>query len=529
MATYTQYSQSWLEDTTVIRIILVVAEVYNNVTSTTNTVYFSNAPYVTTDGSILFNPVIRRNVTLSETLTPDGTGAMTFGDIELDNQNGELDEYLDSTKYVWSNTSIKIYYGDPQWVCENLSEIQTKFLTIFNGIIDDIDSRVRNTLNIKFRDKLERLNTPLTETKLGTYGTWNGGQTNQDSIVPVVLGEVFNISPLLIDPSTLEYQYNSGNTEGIVEVRDNGYPIYNLSRTGGANITLSTGKFKLTKQPAGTITCSIKGVAESVLFSLTGGNYSASYTTYRNDIAAVVAEIVTRYGKSSTRLSFSDLDLENFYNFQQSNAQPIGIVINDTTNVLTVIRQIASSLGCQVYFNRVGLLQILQYGTPFSNNLAVTSIDNTDIMYNSLEIIQRPAVIGSIKIGYCKNYTVQNSLTTSIPQNHKDSYNEEWLTTTVNDNTTINLYKLSSDAQQQDTQLITTASAQGEATRRLNLYKTQKMIIKFRGTSRLLSLKLGQAVLLTHERFGLELGKQCQVISLSPNWTTNTVDVEVLV
>jgi hypothetical protein len=81
MATYTQYSQSWLEDQDSIKIVLVVARVYNVLTSTTNTLYFSNAGYVTSDGLISFDARIRRNVTLSETLSSEGTGAMTFGDI----------------------------------------------------------------------------------------------------------------------------------------------------------------------------------------------------------------------------------------------------------------------------------------------------------------------------------------------------------------------------------------------------------------------------------------------------------------
>lgn len=102
---------------------------------------------------------------------------------------------------------------------------------MFDGISTDIDSKSRNVLNIKIRDKLEKLNTPVTEELLGNYFQ---GQIvsesvtvnqNRNSLKPLVFGEVHNISPILADSTQLEFMVNNGPVESIIEVLDNGVPV----------------------------------------------------------------------------------------------------------------------------------------------------------------------------------------------------------------------------------------------------------------------------------------------------------------
>lgn len=725
MATYTQYSQSWLEDSDSIKIVLVVAEVYNITANTTYTLYFSNAGYVTSDGLISFDARIRRNVTLSETLNADGSGAMTFGDIELDNQNGELDVYLDLAQYVWNNRNIKIYYGDPSWSCTSTA-LATTFLKIFDGVISDVDSRSRVSLNLKIRDKLERLNTAVTEDKLGTVANWGyGGQQSQDAIKPLIFGEVFNQTPLLIDPNygvnfRPRYQFSNGVAEQLIEIRDNGVPIYNNTITNSQiTVDLQSGTFVLYTLPKGVVTCSAQGVHSSVdlvvgdntptltlpsnftktdntvtktgitdiwdssafttvpyvdgasveitrsqcsipgppvttvqvpsviglsqvanvsqVYTSTNLDYAfldtgtqlqvyisgtqittftgtmPSFTTtsklaikyngynvswyvddvlvhsiivtanlslyghislqlkdtfvstfrykpfrYVNTIANLVALIATEYGKvktatrESARLLPSELDYTNLNDFNVLNAQPVCALVADTQNVLTVCRALAASVMAQVFITRTGLLQILKYGTGYpsiatiqtnaaalaaaGNSSAVAlktpviyAITEQDIKYNSLVISSRPELQAAYRLAYAKNYTIQNNLITAIPDTHKDSFKEEWLTVTKTDSTAAGLYNLSTEAKEVATQLVSSTDAETECQRRLDYYKTSHTVYKFTGTPKLLGLQLGQAVTLTHSRFNLTNGPTGQVISLSPNWTTGSVEVEVLI
>lgn len=677
---YTQYEQAWLEDSSAIRIVLVEAQVYNVLTSTNTYLYLSTDNYITTDGSISFLSIIKNNITLNETLSADGSGAMTFGDIEIANHNGEYDTYFDKDKYVWSNRTIKIYYGDARWTCANLAEIVSKFKNIFNGVIDDADSRNRVSFNIKIRDKLERLNAPLTSDKLGPYGTWAGGQQNIDAIKPLVFGEVFNITPMVMDPSFLKYMFNNASSNALVEIRDNGAPlqttivtglvisatvssgvitaaslsaggsnymisdkvyvidsnsnnnaiftanmqtvssvntlsilsvtsgvisigmkvtgigipsntvinggsgssftvnntlptstsvsitgvntiaVINITGVDGAgavtsiiveaggtgylgNGTKSTGLYKistnrefsavdnsvgifcLAKQPAGTITCSVRGVNNSI--NLTTGALVAG--TYSNNIASIVSLIATQYGKENTRFSYTDLDLTNL---SAAASSLTGVVVSDTANVLTVCKQIVNSIGCQLFITRVGKLQILRYGAGYVNDRDITTVTESDIVYNSLAISNRLGVVGAVKLGYAKNYTVQSNLLTRILPAHKDMFAQDWLSLTELNQFVIAKYALSQDITQTDTQLIDYAEALTEAKRRLDFYSSQRIVYKFTGISKLLGLKLGQQVTLIHSRFNLYnsgSGVIGQVITLSPNWSTNRVDVEVII
>lgn len=526
------YSQAWLESPSAIRGLLVEVQVYDVVAAANTTFYLSTMGYVTTTADVIYNPILNNGIQLTESLDVTGSSAgLSYGDLEINNPIGEYDNWLDSTKYIWTNKSINIYYGDPSWVCADLTAVRSTFKLIFSGVIADIDSRSRTSINIKLRDKLERLNAPLTEAVLGTTGTWAGGQTNTESIKPLVFGEVFNVEPLLTDPSTFTYMFNNGASELLIEIRDNGVPIYTHNGTtvtlnadvpNVVNLTTST--FVLSRPLAGTCTISVQGINNSINLA-TGALVTG---TYVNNIANLIALIVTQYGKSTTRFTAADLDLTNLSTFQTNNQQKVGVIISDRENVLSICQQLATSIGAQLYVNRLGLLQLLKIGAPTADT--TVAITEDDIIHFSLAISNKVAVAAATSIGYCKNWATQTGLITGIPAQHKAFFAAEWPDPKINaDATTKTNYSLDSLPVQKDTLLITDTDAATEAARLTTYYKTPRIVYKFTGTSRLLSLVLGQAVTLTHNRFNLTDGKTGQVVGLSPDWLNGTVEVEVIV
>lgn len=630
-------TQAWLEDQTSIRCLLVEITARNVLTSTETTFYLSNMGYITTSADVVYLPYLTGSLQTTESLSIEGTLSMSFGDIQVANLNGDLDTWLDSTKYIWVNRSIKVYLGDPRWVCVNLASVQTTFEKIFDGIVADVDSSARDSINIKVRDKLQRLNYPLTDNILGIYGTWAAGQANQDTIRPLIFGEVNNISPILIDPSKLEYMFNdtsvgtfitnttfgsnvitcnstagfavnkpivitfsttaypstfgnivSGTTyyiktvnstttftiatvstggatntaavfglttaalsttgnatnlvqaevnttssELLIEIRDNGVPVYTDAaayttaggtRPQGATVTLSTGKFTLTSPASGTVTASVQGVKRSVNLTAPG---SLVEGTYVNNIANIIALIVTQYGQGNQRLSFSDIDLVNFNAFSTNNTAAVGVAVLDRTNTLNVCQEIANSANAQMFFNRAGLLQLLQLGTNTTD--ATMSITDSDILHHSLRISNRTEVVAATKIGYCLNYTAQTALAASIPGTANTMFADPWYSNTVVDTAVQSLYKLTTAPVQKDTKLIAGADSLALATYLNNYFKVPRTIYSFTGTAKLMYLKLGQGVTLTHNRFGLNAGKSGQVITLAPDWANGTVNVEVII
>lgn len=526
------YSQTWLEDTSSIRGILVEVSISTGGGSAL-LLYLSSMPYITTSADVTFDPVIANSVQFGETLSLDGSASISYGDIEVYNHNGVYDSWLDPSQYNWVNGTVKVYYGDPKWVCANLAAVRTTFKLVFEGSIEDIDSKSRSYLNIKLRDKAERLNTAITEQTVGIRAEWPdpATQPNIDQVVPLVFGEVFNYEPVLLDPNNLVYQFNQGASERLIEVRDNGVPVYTDYDSGTdltdglVSLNLTTSTFQLRYQPAGTITVSVQGVKQSVNLS-TG----ALEATYSNNIAKIIALIVTQYGLSTRRLSASELDLANFSAFSTAVTYPVGYLVTDRENVLDVCQMIAGSVGAQLYLNRDGKLQILRAGVT-TGDTSVTITDN-DILFDSLEMSEKVPVVASVNLNYAKNWSVQSNLQTGIPDAAKKSFSTEWYNAIYTDGTAQSKYKLEKVTNPKDTALITRAAAEAEATRLVNYYKQPRIKYKFTGTASLISLKLGQPVVLLHSRFGLYnsgSGKSGQVVGLSVDWLKGTVEVEVLV
>lgn len=483
---------AWLKDPSAIRVTLV--EVVARVSGVETTRYLSTRAYVTgaadTPANMAYLPVAVTGMKFTEELSLTGDASLSAGDIEIHNLNGERDSWLND---IWDNRQVQAFIGDVRWP-------RSDFRMIFNGIVATIGApSSRDVLNLKIRDKLQQLNTPMIETKLG------GTTPNKDSILPLTFGEAHNISALFTNPTTLEYQVHDSAVEDIFEVRDNGLPV-SITKTN------STGKFVLNQQSAGAITVSVQGDK--------GGG------TYRNTVSALIQRIVTGYGKASQRFTSGDLDATNLAAFESAHTQPVGAYFSDRTNVLVACQLLATSIGAQLAMSRLGLLRLIQISLPAGGTPTV--VNETQIVERSLTVSQRPEVIAAVTLGFNKNYTVQGDLVTTIPQQHKDLFAQEWLTSVKSDSTTATNYKLDILPPQQDTALLRRTDADTEAQRRLDLWKVARTVYKFEGTADLLLLELGGAVTLYNRRYNLAAGVTGMVISLAPDWDTGRVIVEVL-
>lgn len=481
---------NWLLSPSALKCVLVEATAL--VGGTPTTFYISNRGYTTSPSDIPSNvsyePIIKGGLDVSSSILDSETGTLSWGDIELDNYDGVRDDWLN---YIWKNKTIKVFIGDMAWV-------RTDFKLIFDGVIEDISCRDRQSMNILLRDKMQLLNTTMSDAVLG------GTTSNKDRSIPLCFGECHNVTPLLVDPVNLLYQVHNGEIEGIIEVRDDGVPV---------TVTkyLSTGKFKLVNSPVGTITASVQGAKFS------GGYY--------NTVGNLVQLITQNYGK--TPLVSTDIDTTSFINFESSNTQPVGIFLDDKTDVISVVSELAKSVGAVVLFSPEGRLQIKKI--DLTSPIATRSITDSDILYESLNINEKPSVIAAVNLNYCKNYTVQSSLETGIPAEHIQMFAKEWLEASASDATVATQYGLPTKVDKTDTLLLDTAAATTEATRRLNLYKVQRYVFGFTTDISSLGINIGEYISLTSSRYGLNATKVGQVVSKTVNWFDNSISYEVLV
>jgi len=179
---------SWLSSPSAFRCILVEANV--NVSGSETTRYLSNRGYVTeaseSPANTAYRALIIGGVKLSETLSLETNGTLSYGEIELDNTDATLDSWLED---VWENRGVSVFFGDSRWA-------RSDFRLVFKGMLGGISSQRRERLNLFLRDSLQRLNTPITDSKLG------GTTPNKDKLIPLTFGECHKVSPQLTDAAT---------------------------------------------------------------------------------------------------------------------------------------------------------------------------------------------------------------------------------------------------------------------------------------------------------------------------------------
>lgn len=517
MAKTVEQFKAWLKTSSHIRRILVeVDDVTTSTGTNSTTMYFSNGAFTSgssdTPASKAYLPVIVAGVSFGESFSTSGEISVSFGDIELDNTNGTFDTVYPNL--IWTRKPIRIYLGDPNWP-------KNDFKLLFNGLVADVSARDRNTINLVIVDKLQGFATAISET------TITNTDSNTPQLVPLCFGECFNVTPLLVNKSTLEYQVHTGSIEDIIEVRDNG-ALVSITKN------LAAGKFTLNQAPYGQITCSVQG-------DNTGG--------YTDLIGGIIKKIVTNFGPTANRLSNTDIDITNFTNFDSTYAnRKVGVYISDRQNILDVCTQIAGSTNAKLVFsvgplssdNDVGKLRLVKLK---ANTSAVTdvgtgqayTITGSDIEERSINVTEKIPVKAATKIAYCKNYTVQASgLANGLPVAHVEFFKTEWLYTPDNTLVTVKSnYKLTSEVPQEDTLLITRVGAVAEATERLsfwydNINNRQRYVYTMTGYPHLFDLQLGDGVSLTNRRFNLSntIGT---IISINRDWIRGRVEIGVLV
>jgi hypothetical protein len=485
---------AWLKSSAAYRVVLIEAAV--QIGGVESVVYFATKPFTTGPGDAPANttylPIATVGRLFTERLLLDGEGGLSAGELELENVGGARDAWA-GPGYIWNNRSIKAYIGDVRWG-------RADFRMIFNGIVADIAPRGRQALALKLRDKMQRLNTPVSEAKLGGTGE------QRDALLPIALGQVFNVTPLLINAAILKYQVHAGAIDSIIEVRDNGAPV---AFTPG----LAAGTFQLQSAPAGVVTASVRGAAA-------GG--------YVDTAAQLVKRLVTSYGKASDRFTDADIDLANIAAFDAVHQQSLGVYSTARQNVLAACQMLLGSVGAQLVMSRLGLARLIKVALPGAGTPVVIRPEH--MVDGTLQPAARTDVVGAVKLGFARAWTAQDAGTlANLPEVHKALFSEEWLSTTKTDQATLATYRLNAEPVQVDTMLLTRADADAEAQRRLDLWKVPRTTYEFEGVPELLSLELGQAVTVYAPRFGMDAGVTGIVISLAPDWETGRVTVGFLV
>jgi len=187
--------KTWLKTPEkILRILIEITNVTdvsgNTVTNSwasNGTIYLSNGAFTSSTSDNPANksylPIVLTGVDFSQSLSSSGEISVTYGDIEIDNFDGKNDTIYSTM--VFTKKPITIYLGDPNWS-------KSDFKVLFRGIVADVVAKDRNTINIIIGDKLQYLDTTLSEDTI-----LQQSKGNTLDLKPVTFGECFNITPLI--------------------------------------------------------------------------------------------------------------------------------------------------------------------------------------------------------------------------------------------------------------------------------------------------------------------------------------------
>lgn len=265
-------------------------------------------------------------------------------------------------------------------------------------------------------------------------------------------------------------------------------------------------------------------VEETKVFSVSPAEVTTP-GSYLNRVGTLVPYVVKNFGKESERFTDDDLDLVQLAAFDAAHQQPVGLWIPDRMNVIEACEKLASSLGAQTTMSRTGKLRLIKVDAP---GTSTRDIYEHQMVAHSFTPLQLTEVVGAVKLGFNRNYTLQPGLETSLSALDKEYFNTEWLTATKTDSFAIEAYRLSTEPVQQDTLLLRSIDAEPEAQRRLNFSKVPRVMYQFICYAEMFDLELGDSVTIFHKDLGPG-GFPALVMRCNPTYARNRITVEVLI
>lgn len=238
------------------------------------------------DARIIASADIERSIPIS----PDDArrGEIAVGEITFANADGGLDQLAND--YSISGRTVRIYLGPARADFAEYGLVQEVFGSHFEADETKLRMRVQSTSSL--------LSTPLQSTRYSGAGGQDGDADLASRPMPVLYGECFNVSPVLLNKDQWIYQVHDGPILAIDAVKERGLeltdsgvdaPSYAALRAldveaGEYATCLALGMVKIglgLAGPAGLITMDVRGDVAVSAYSAAMGDILYRIATRR--------------------------------------------------------------------------------------------------------------------------------------------------------------------------------------------------------------------------------------------------------
>lgn len=435
------------------------------------------------------------------------------GFIEIANTDGALDSIMSA--YAIDGQEVKVRYGPLNGEYKDFSTIAQMLGVKIEGGGDSI--------RIVVRDQSLPLSRVMQTVIYGGTGGADGTTELEGKGLPQAYGECFNVTPVLVEPSTLTYQFHDGIAQAVDEVRDKGVALSLdvsvgdvatyaalVAATIGAGkyaTCLAEGLFRLGDSPAGAITADVKGDSSSSL--------------YVDKLGDVAQRIMTRKGNiGAGRINTTSWDTLPSYKvglYMPSGSQMTGEQALD---------QLVGSIGGSWGATRAGLVRAQQIVDPTAQPVQ-RSFDQSDIL--DVRRIGPAQVRWLQSVGYRKNWTIQGAqdLAGEVTDDREQLLGEPFSVKEVSDIEVKSRHVEAFTAPPIDSLLVDAADADAAATNLLAIHSADREYFEI-DLKRIgyLSDTL-ETTQITYPRFGMEGGRTFAVVGISEDAGRDQVTLKV--
>lgn len=392
-------------------------------------------------------------------------------------------------------------------------------------------------IRIPLRDITEQLNKPAQVQSYAGDGGPEGNEALAGRTKPLLLGRGYNIQPTLINEGLNIYQVSVGPIESIDAIRDSGLTLSGAvsaigggydelasfsPEQGGYTVSLSSGMVRLGSPPAGVVTCDAKGVILDRVITFSdlweGSEYWDDGTQWTSTsigpgYVETTAGIVRYLLVKALRWGRNVIDDGSFTLMDSRQSAPVGYFISSGSNktVGQAIEDIFTGVGAYLIPTRLGKVEIGILEAP--TGTAPLSLTETEV--TRIERLPLAYEVPPYRwdLGYERNNRVMtdSEFVAAVTLVDRQIYSLESRTASA-EKGFLKTRHLTSSPEAVETVFALKEGATKEAKRRLELYSTDRILLRVEVPIVGIYNQIGREVKLSHRAFGLAQGRNFRIV-----------------
>lgn len=462
------------------------------------------------------------------------TAVSASGDVTLSNEDGALDQLLGSTDVALEGRPIRVSVaampgdgGTPKL---------RDFSQVFSGVIDTL-SWNRQQIVVRITDDRLKFAQPLQQEIYTGIGGIDGPATLAGVTRPLAFGQANNVSPILIDPLNLIYQFHDGEARAVDRVRDSGVELERYRDAENYEDLLSTpvvdpgseeaqaggftvghfigapkiGCFRLGGIAAGRVTADVRGYgsADGAFRFFEGGRTFTGGRGFSVSDAIVHARTAPQVAITILRMAgITNVNVSQFAQLDADIPRAVGLYLEAGQNrqVGDILAQLLASHGSFLWKAGDGVYQLRRLVPP---GVAAVRIGEDQIVAGSLERLPLPwkQPWPRWKVRHDRNWSPMqdNELAGAVDIERRVFLKREASEVEVPDDTTAIVYQ-GRGAGVLDTALVHAEAARSQGATMRSFYSRGRAMYRLRVKGMGFRGDLGDTVRVQHPRLGLASG-----------------------